>query len=212
MQFNVNDITPVDMAGFMGNSQAVKTFTIWLEKKIVSENESKMQQGGNDMLADISNASATRHKDSQVQPFIPGKSVEMTPVAKVKEESKATEEGEKTVIVCAKIRRQELTEIERLDLRIFYWAAYNGFRKILRYMIQSRNWSPFMKSYKNRSIVSGAIWGSQVETIRMILGDYKFEGVRKDQYQDFAKTLFNKDEVDNNCLHYCYMIDLPEVR
>ena len=164
------------------------------------------------MLADISNASATRHKDSQVQPFIPGKSVEMTPVAKVKEESKATDEGEKTLIVCAKIRRQELTEIERLDLRIFYWAAYNGFRKILRYMIQSRNWSPFMKSYKNRSIVSGAIWGSQVETIRMILGDYKFEGVRKDQYQDFAKTLFNKDEVDNNCLHYCYMIDLPEVR
>lgn len=180
MQFNVNDITPVDMAGFMGNSQAVKTFTIWLEKKIVYENEIKMKQGGNDMLADISNASATtKHKDSQVQPFIPGKSVEMTPVAKGKEESKATEEGEKTVIVCAKIRRQELVESERQDLRIFYWAAYNGFRKILRYMIQSRNWSPFMKSYKNRSIVSGAIWGSQVETIRMILGDYKFEGVKK---------------------------------
>ena len=45
MQFNVNDITPVDMAGFMGNSQAVKTFTIWLEKKIVYENEIKMKQG-----------------------------------------------------------------------------------------------------------------------------------------------------------------------
>ena len=68
----MNDITPVDMAGFMGNSQAVKTFTIWLEKKIVDENEKKMKEGGNDMLADISSASVTKHKDSQVQPFIPG--------------------------------------------------------------------------------------------------------------------------------------------
>ena len=42
MQFNVNDITPVDMAGFMGNSQAVKTFTIWLGEKIIKENEVKI--------------------------------------------------------------------------------------------------------------------------------------------------------------------------
>ena len=27
-----------------------------------------------------------------------------------------------------------------------------------------------------------------------------------------AKTVFSKDTNDNNCLHYCYMIDLPEVR
>ena len=29
---------------------------------------------------------------------------------------------------------------------------------------------------------------------------------------DLAKTIFNKDSTDNNCLHYSYMIDLPEVR
>ena len=34
LQFNVNDITPVDMAGFMGNAETVRTFTFWLEKKI----------------------------------------------------------------------------------------------------------------------------------------------------------------------------------
>lgn len=29
---------------------------------------------------------------------------------------------------------------------------------------------------------------------------------------EFAKSIFNKDQSDNNCLHYCYMVDMPEVR
>ena len=41
-------------------------------------------------------------------------------------------------------------------------------------MIVNRKWSPFIKAYRNRSIVSGAIWGSRIETIRMMLGNYKF--------------------------------------
>lgn len=36
--------------------------------------------------------------------------------------------------------------------------------------------------------------------------------MERNSIKNFADTLFNKDEVDNNCLHYCYMIDLPEVR
>ena len=103
-----------------------------------------------------------------------------------------------------------------MDLRVFYWAAYNGYNKYLRYMFLNRQWSPFIKSYRNRSIISGAIWGSKVETVRMMLGNYKFEAVDQNgltqQVAAFAKTLFNKDNSDNNCLHYCYMIDLPEVR
>lgn len=101
---------------------------------------------------------------------------------------------------------------ERIELRIFYWAAFNGFKKPLRYMIESRKWSPFIKSYKNRSIVSGAVWGSQVDTVRMMLGDYTFENIHPTAHNDFAKSLFNKDLADNNCLHYTYMIDLPEIR
>ena len=49
-----------------------------------------MKEGGNDMLADISNENITKPKDSQVQPFIPSKSVEMTPLAFGKEESKGS--------------------------------------------------------------------------------------------------------------------------
>ena len=79
-------------------------------------------------------------------------------------------------------------------------------------MITNRRWSPFMKSYKNRSVVSGAIWGSQVSTVRMIISNYKYENLDDSSVLDFAKTLFNKDSADNNCLHYCYMIDLPEIR
>ena len=79
-------------------------------------------------------------------------------------------------------------------------------------MILHRKWSPFIKSYRNRSIISGAIWGSRVDTVRMMLGNYKFEGYDEKGFMDFAKSLFNKDASDNNCLHYCYMIDLPEVR
>lgn len=29
---------------------------------------------------------------------------------------------------------------------------------------------------------------------------------------DFEKALYSKDVKDNNCLHYCYMVDIPEVR
>jgi hypothetical protein len=105
-----------------------------------------------------------------------------------------------------------MTFDERLDLRIFYWAAYSGFKKTLKYMVESRRWSPFIKSYKNRSIVSGAIWGSQVDVVRMLLGDYTYENIKAESFTDFAKSLYNKDLEDNNCLHYSYMIDLPEVR
>ena len=42
-------------------------------------------------------------------------------------------------------------------------------------MFVNRKWSPFIKAYRNRSILSGAIWGSQVNTVRMILGEFKFE-------------------------------------
>ena len=46
----------------------------------------------------------------------------------------ATDDGDKKIILCKRIRKQDLNEDERLDLRIFYWAAYNGFKKILRFM------------------------------------------------------------------------------
>ena len=100
-------------------------------------------------------------------------------------------------------------------MRIFYWAAYNGYKKYVRLMIVKLRWSPFMKAYRNRSIVSGAIWGSQVDTIRLILGEFRYDFGSAEhslKLTDLLKEAFNKDIVDNNCLHYSYMIDLPEVR
>lgn len=57
------------------------------------------------------------------------------------------------------MKRQDLSEEEAIDCRIFYWAAYNGFDTYMRHMVEDRKYSPFIKSFRNRSILSAAIWG-----------------------------------------------------
>ena len=32
-------------------------------------------------------------------------------------------------------------------MHCFYWAAFYGLNKYLRYMVLSRRWSPFIKSF-----------------------------------------------------------------
>jgi len=97
-------------------------------------------------------------------------------------------------------------------MRIFYWCAFYGEESYLRLMVRTRRWSPFIKSFKNRSAISGAIWGNKPETVRYLLGEYQYDMIHSDQVKDFAHSVYNKDSSDNNCLHYSYMIDLPEVR
>jgi len=121
-------------------------------------------------------------------------------------------DGSKTIVDCAAVKRQDLTNEEEMQMRIFYWAAYYGLNKYLKYMILHKRWSPFIKSFRNRTVISGAIWGEQLDTIRLLIGEYAYEGVSSNQLVDFARTVFNKDESDNNCLHYAYMMDMPEVR
>lgn len=117
------------------------------------------------------------------------------------------------VIKCKKMKRQDLSETQIIDNRVFYWAAHNGLVRYLKLMVEVRKWSPYIKSFRNRSILSAAIWGSQVPTVRMLLGDYHYApGVARDDIVNLSKTIFNKDDADNNSLHYSYMIDLPEVR
>ena len=105
-----------------------------------------------------------------------------------------------------------MTQEEQIDVRIFYWAAFYGLNKYVRYMILNLKWSPFIKSFSNRSIISGAVWGEKIETVRMLIGDYIYENSDHESLINFQKTIFNKDLTDNNCLHYSYMKDLPEVR
>lgn len=55
--------------------------------------------------------------------------------------------------------------------------------------------------------------GERVDTIRYLLANYKYESANHVDLKDtMVKSLFNKDSEDNNCLHYSYMIDVPEVR
>ena len=117
------------------------------------------------------------------------------------------EDGARINIVCLKTRRQDLDPAhnEDIDMRIFYWAAYYGNEALMGQLVKDRRWSPFIKSYKNRSIISGAIWGNKTEIVRYLLGNFKFNEIHADQKKDFAATVFNKDSHDNNCLHYCYM-------
>ena len=88
-----------------------------------------------------------------------------------------TDYGDKIIVKCEKIKKDQLEPDELVDCHIFYWAAYSGYNKYLRLMILHRKWSPYIKSYKNRSIISGAVWGTQIDTLRMLLGNYRYEEV-----------------------------------
>lgn len=46
----------------------------------------------------------------------------------------------------------------------------------------------------------------------MILEEYQYRNVSSQTVKEVIDFFFNKDETDNNCLHYAYMVDLPDVR
>ena len=210
--------TPVDIAGFMGHLDLVKTFCKDLEKKILVENRVRMQAREDAQVPPSDNeaSAAPSSKLSQVSPASLTTSGLVRDGREVQREMgnafATTPEGDKLIIECVKVKRQQLDHEEAVDMHCFYWAAFYGLNKYLRYMVLSRRWSPFIKSFQNRSAISGAVWGEQTETIRMLLGDYKYANVSSLNLMDFANNIYNKDHADNNCLHYCYMIDLPEVR
>ena len=211
--------TPVDIAGFMGQPEIVLTFCRDLEKRILVENKIRMESGENEPVppepsADVEAAAIEKTKMSQVSPGLASESMVGRGREIQKEMGNTFEKtaDDKLLIHCQKVKASQLDHEETIDMHCFYWAAFYGLNKYLRYMVLSRRWSPFIKSFQNRSVISGAVWGERVETLRMLLGDYQYENVSALNILDFASQLYNKDTNDNNCLHYCYMIDLPEVR
>ena len=48
-------------------------------------------------------------------------------------------------------------------------------------MVEDLRWSPFIKSFRKRSIISGAILGKQIDTVRFLLGDYVYEKIAQAQ-------------------------------
>ena len=76
------------------------------------------------------------------------------------------------------MKRQDLNEQETIDMRVFYWAAYYGRIDTLKLMVEELKWSPFIKSFRLRSIVSASIMGNQVDTVRFLVGEYKYDQVK----------------------------------
>jgi len=127
--------------------------------------------------------------------------------------------SEQRKIVLQKINQAQLTVRERLELRTFYWAAFFGMQDYVRVMLVVLRWSPFLKSFKKRSILSGAIIGRQVEMASVIIEqfyydvDLKSSPLRpKDLRREDVFKVFGKDSDDNNILHHCYIAEMPEVR
>lgn len=83
-------------------------------------------------------------------------------------------------------------------------------------MITELKWSPFLKSFNDRSVLAGAIIGKQRSVCKIIIEDYEYllggdkcrdkqkhDKIRA-QNKDFLKV-FGKDKDDNNILHHTYM-------
>lgn len=136
----------------------------------------------------------------------------MNKVAPQADSSKVAADVEKKLIQCTKISKRDLNSEENLAMRSFYWAAFYGMTKYLRILIEDYLWSPFIKSYDDRSIISGAILGKQLEALRFMLENYEYEDVNPTSLAEFLRSFYGKDSHDNNAMHYAYMIDMPEVR
>ena len=57
-------------------------------------------------------------------------------------------------------------------MRAFYWAAFYGLKKYVLQMIVDFKWSPFIKSFKKRSVLSAAIYGQRKAICKMIISDF----------------------------------------
>ena len=44
--------------------------------------------------------------------------------------------SDKIIIRCEKVKRQELSYDETIEVRIFYWASFYGYNAFLRYMVE----------------------------------------------------------------------------
>ena len=97
-------------------------------------------------------------------------------------------------------------------MHIFYWAAYYGRKKTINLLIRHRKWSPYIKSFKNQSVMTSAVRGERLELVNAIVLDYEYIGMDSFEQRKIDKAFFNKDYIDNNCLHFAYSIDIPEIR
>ena len=127
--------------------------------------------------------------------------------------------GQKS-ICCTRINQKEMSERETCRLRIFYWAAFYGIKNIVRLMLVHCRWSPFIKSYRGRSVATASVIGQQAHVAQMLISEYEYRAqvMSRDQKKQawLRKAdkfkIFGKDLDDNNILHHTYIHNMPEVR
>ena len=116
------------------------------------------------------------------------------------------------LICCAKINKCQLSAAETCEMRVYYWAAYYGRSKTVNRMVMHRKWSPFIKSFRNQSVMTAAIRGERVAVVQRLAGAFHYENEEESALAKVFRDVFNKDVEDNSSLHYAYQVDNPAIR
>lgn len=94
-------------------------------------------------------------------------------------------------------------EFEAPLLHAFYWSAAMGDLCCIKKMINKFRWSPFMKSYKGRTVLTGAIWYDETDIVNEILG-YDYEGATPEDDKKIKSLINGIDKNKRNPMHYAF--------
>ena len=89
------------------------------------------------------------------------------------------------------------------DARIVYWAAHYGQIEIVKTAIQVKRISPFIKCFKQRTMIIGAVLGGQHEVLEYILS-FLYKAWDDEDIHKLKKMLILPDIKCNTALHYAY--------
>ncbi len=73
----------------------------------------------------------------------------------------------------------------------------------IKKMINRFRWSPFMKSFKQRTVLTAAIWYDQDEIVEEVLG-YEYKATGEDDEKKLQMMIKGIDKFKRNPLHYAY--------
>ena len=201
-------VTAVDVAGVCGHEEVVYVFAKWLEARTLQE---MMQSGAlNDgQVADLENGAEPDKSKLTEKGGYEGLLQKKIRTEDLKKSLEVDPTTGKSIVWLKKVRRTELDDVETAELRIFYWAAFYGRAKTVNRMIMHRKWSPFIKSFRNQSVMTAAIRGERVSIVQRLAGAFEYKMEEESSFTKFMRDVFNKDLQDNSCLHYAYQVDNP---
>jgi len=80
----------------------------------------------------------------------------------------------------------------------------------IKKMINKFRWSPFMKSYKGRTVLTGAIWYDKNDIVNEVLG-YEYAGSNPEDDLKIKSLINGIDKNKRNPMHYAYMAGNTEI-